>query len=458
VTGKLLIPISGCTGVAWPAVPPPVDSYVFSVLRQLEESQWWPAETLLAQQLLQAERLLAHAAATVPFYADRLRFLRGTRAGSLSLEMFRRIPVLRRAQIQEAGSTLLSTKIPPDHGAPFDIRTSGSTGRPISVKGTAITSLMTRAANMRYHLWFKRDFSAKSAAIRMLKGAELDAAKADQPIRWADGFPSGPMVLRQITTPVGEQLDWLLSQDSAYLLTFPSNLESLIRLSQERQVRPASLREVATVGEALDEEVRKACETVWGVPLVDAYSAQEFGYIAVQCPDHRGRHYHVNAEMILVEIVNEEGAPVAPGDVGRLVLTDLHNFATPLIRYEIGDLAELGAPCGCGRGLPMVARVLGRTRNMLVLPSGEKICPRFTFESFLFSLPIKQFQVIQESRQNLVVRLVTERPLKSEEEARVKDSILVKAGHPFDIRIDYVPVIPRAASGKFEEFHSEVAV
>jgi hypothetical protein len=53
---------------------------------------------------------------------------------------------------------------------------------------------------------------------------------------------------------------------------------------------------------------------------------------------------------------------------------------------------------------------------------------------------------------------VTERPLKSEEEARVKDSILVKAGHPFDIRIDYVPVIPRAASGKFEEFHSEVAV
>jgi phenylacetate-CoA ligase len=217
------------------------------------------------------------------------------------------------------------------------------------------------------------------------------------------------------------------------------------------------LREVATLGEALDAGVREACEKSWKVKVVDAYSSQELGLIAAQCPDHPKQHYHVVAENVLLEVLNERGEPARPGEVGRMVLTDLHNFATPLIRYEIGDLAEMGSPCPCGRGLPMIARVLGRTRNMLVLPSGEQMCPRFTYEEFLFKLPIRQFQVIQENLETLAVRLVADRKLAPEEEKTVRDTILAKTRHPFAIRIDYVTEIPRAASGKFEEFRSEVA-
>ena len=433
------IPVSGCSGVVWPALPRRQDSLLFSVLRQFEESERWPAEVLRAQQLRQIERVLAHAAATVPFYGERLKVLGPLKPGGLTLEAFRRIPILRRADIQAAGESLVSRKIPADHGAPFDIKTSGSTGRPITVKGTPVTGLMLRVSNLRYHLWHKRDLSGTTAFIRMLKGRQLQAAAEGKSSPWADGYPSGPMYLKHVATPLSEQLEWLARIDPDYLLTFPSNLLALVRLSDKKGVRLPKLREVATLGEAFDPAAREACERHWGVPVVD-------------------HHYHVMGEAIFAEILNAKDEPCAPGESGRLVLTALHNFATPLIRYEIGDVAEAAAPCRCGRGLMTVARVLGRTRNMLVLPSGEQICPRFVFEDFLFKMPIHQFQVIQENLETLAVRLVAERKLAPEEEKIVEQTLVAGARHPFQVRIDYVPEIARAASGKFEEFRSEVSV
>lgn len=453
----LQIPSSGFAGVTWPAFPKPHDALMFAVLRQLEESQWWAPELLVAQQLRQMERLLAFSLATVPFYSGRLAFLRGTKAGELTPELVRRIPILRRSDIQTAGEALTSRKIPESHGAPFEIKTSGSTGRPVATKGTAVTATMLRAANLRYHAWFKRDFSAKTACIRMLRGAQLKAAQAGKPVPWADGYPSGPMMLRHVATPISEQLAWLIEQDPDYLLTFPTNLMALIRHAKKQGVRLGKLREVATLGEPLDPATRDACRKEWGVGIADCYSSQEFGLIAVQCPDNPKHHYHVVSESVYLEILNERDEPCRPGEIGRMVITALHNFATPLIRYEIGDMAEPGEACGCGRGLPMVAQVLGRVRNMLTLPSGEQICPRFLFEDFIYAMPIRQIQVVQESLEELAVRLVAERELAPAEEETVKRSLLTTARHPFRLRFEYLSEIPRAASGKFEEFRSEVA-
>ena len=100
------------------------------------------------------------------------------------------------------------------------------------------------------------------------------------------------------------------------------------------------------------------------------YSAAEAGYLALQCPQQE--HYHIQSESALVEVLDEAGNPCRPGETGTMVVTPLHNFAMPLIRYAIGDIAEVGAPCACGRGLPVLARLLGRVRQMLVLPSGAR--------------------------------------------------------------------------------------
>ena len=95
------------------------------------------------------------------------------------------------------------------------------------------------------------------------------------------------------------------------------------------------------------------------------------------------------AESVLVEILNDDGTPCAPGEIGRVVVTALQNFATPLIRYEVGDYAEASAPCPCGRGLPVIRRIMGRVRNLLVLPDGKKIWPAFGSRGLTEIAPIR---------------------------------------------------------------------
>jgi len=236
-----------------------------------------------------------------------------------------------------------------------------------------------------------------------------------------------------------------------YLVTFPTNLAALLRLSEHRKCRPSRLKQVGTMSEVLDPEVREACRSIWGVPLVDTYSSREFGPIALQCPEYP--HYHVQSENVLVEVLDEQGDPCPPGGVGRLVITALHNFAMPLIRYELGDYAEVGEPCPCGRGLPVLKRILGRSRNMLTLPSGEKIWPWVPgYQGFLEV--VRQFQIIQHSLEEIEVKLVTDRPLTAAEEEDFRSVLTDCLRHPFRFRFERADAIPRSAGGKYEDFVS----
>jgi phenylacetate-CoA ligase len=100
------------------------------------------------------------------------------------------------------------------------------------------------------------------------------------------------------------------------------------------------------MGEILEPGLRALCQRQWGVPARDNYSCTELATLALTCPEHD--HLHIQAERVLLEILDDQNRPCAPGEVGRVVVTGLVNFATPLIRYEIGDRAVAGSPCPCG--------------------------------------------------------------------------------------------------------------
>jgi phenylacetate-CoA ligase len=214
------------------------------------------------------------------------------------------------------------------------------------------------------------------------------------------------------------------------------------------------LREVRTLGELLDAETRTLCREAWGVPLTDVYSAEEVGYIALQCPLHE--HYHVQSESLLVEILDERGDACAPGEVGRVVVTDLHNFALPLIRYDIGDYAEIGGACSCGRGLPVLKRIMGRVRGTLVTASGERYWPAFGSRGLAEIGSIQQHQFVQKGLDLVEARLVTTAPLTADEAERLRAHVLSRLPPGFRLQIAYRDSIPRSAGGKFEEFFSEV--
>jgi phenylacetate-CoA ligase len=184
------------------------------------------------------------------------------------------------------------------------------------------------------------------------------------------------------------------------------------------------------------------------------YTAQETGYIALQCPEHE--HYHVQSECVRVEILDERNRPCATGQTGRVVLTPLHGFAMPLLRYAIGDYAEVGAPCRCGRGLPVLARILGRVRNMLTLPDGSQRWPSLAFFGGTTAEAVKQYQCVQTRLGEIELRLVVARALTPAEEARLRAKVAEVLGHPFTVTLTYHQSIPRSAGGKFEQFVSRL--
>ena len=442
---------SSMAGVTWPAIPAANGAAVLAVLHQLEQTQWLPPARLRELQLGQLATLLRHAHATVPFYGAHWASAYHPTA-PLTYERFARLPLLTRRELQDHFPTLCSASIPAAHGAPEERRTSGSTGAPVRFLSTPLTGLYWNAFTLRDHAWHGRDLSRKLAVIR--RETEASDAASWGPAT-AGLVATGRSVGNSIREDAGRQLDWLLRERPAYLFTYPSLVAELARQSLRRGVRLEGLQEVRTLAESLNADLRSLVREAWGVPLSDLYSASEAGYLALQCPQHE--HYHVQSEGVLLEVLDEGGAPCAPGRVGRVVVTPLHNFAMPLVRYDIGDYAEVGEPCPCGWGLPVLKRVLGRVRNMLVAADGKKYWPVFGTRALMDSAPVLQYQFVQKTHDLVEARVVAAAPLTPEQEAVFRGRVLSMLPPGMSLRFAYCDSIARSPGGKFEEFVSEIS-
>lgn len=441
------VPKSAAPGIAWPAVPAQEAALLLSLQRQFEHSERLDPATLERLQVVQLEHLLAHAHAEVPFWGERLRDAGYRPQAALSWDVFRRIPVVQRKDMQAAGELAYARTVPPAHGAIGTDATSGSTAEPIRFRTTDICKVFWHALTLREHLWHGRDFSGRLAAIRSV------LSPGDQP-SWgmpADlVFETGPAYGLRVSTPVSEQAAWLVERDPDYLITYPSNLMALAREFMASGARLPRLREMRTFGERLPAGLREVCRQAWNVPLVDIYSAQEVGYIALQCPAHE--HYHVQSENLLVEILDDADQPCRPGETGRVVVTSLNNFATPFIRYDLGDYAEWGAACDCGRGLPVLRGILGRARNMAVLPDGGRFWPRIRMAEWFELADIREFRLVQTGLGTMRLEVVTPQALTPETAAALSENVRDRLGHPFSVVVQRVERIARGAADKLDDF------
>lgn len=456
---------SAIPGIAWPAIPNQGGAIILALLQQLEHSQWWSQETLLDRQLEQFGVLAAYAYHHSPFF--RTRFDQAGLDVNQSPDVQKtwtaashaKIPLLTRAELMQAADQIRCRAVPREHGATHEVQTSGSTGQMISVLRTEVTQLFWMALTMRDHLWHRRDFSASLVAIKALTPSMDDPSVA---ARNGWGPPAtllldtGPSYTQPLAMDVAQQAAWLIRRNPNYLLTYPSNLSALLDQFKKWGSFPPALRQIRTIGETLSADTRERCRRLGEVEVVDMYSSQEAGIIALQCPV--SGLYHVQCESLLVEVLDDDGQPCKPGEVGRIVITDLHNFATPIIRYEIRDYAEVGPPCPCGRGLQTLARIMGRRRNMVVFPNGERHWPRVGAYRFREVAAIKQYQVVQHALDDIEVRLVVEQPLSNEQETRLTAIIHSALGHAFPLRFNYFSQeLAKTRGGKFEEFVSLVS-
>lgn len=444
-------------GNTWPVIPTAAAATQLAIQIQLEYSQWLDEATIRKQQFNQVRNLLKHALEQVPYYRERLAGFKIPVNGDLSMSEWQQVPLLVRSDIQDAGEALLARSLPSrEHGPVNKIQTSGSTGMPITAYGTSPTRLLWNAITLRDHIWQKRDLDQKLAAIR--PEGKQEPGRSIEFGNWGLGtnllVRTGKSLMLSSSTPIDEQAEWLYNNQPAYLLSLPSNIIELGRYMQGQKRSLSGLKQIRTYGEVAGDEVYDIANRVWNAPVSDMYSCSEAGYISLQCPQHR--HQHVQSENLIVEIIDDEGNVCKAGETGRVVLTTLHNFAAPLIRYVLGDYAIAGKPCDCGRGLPVIERVLGRERNMLTLPSGQTHYPSFPAEIFTSVAPVRQFQLRQKSVDHIEVRLVSERTLKAAEEQDLIRNLQERLRYPFQITLHQVEIIERSVSGKFEDFISDI--
>jgi phenylacetate-CoA ligase len=213
---------------------------------------------------------------------------------------------------------------------------------------------------------------------------------------------------REKTVTVGSDANEVLTQilkfDPKLIRGTPSYLRLLVEAMAERGIEGLGDKVIRTEGEVTDEETRRYLESSFKCKVFDEYSSWDFGNGAWQCTEREG--YHIDADLLILEVVrgNEQ---VSPGETGEIVVTNLLNYAMPLIRYRVGDIGALDdKTCSCGRGLPLLKSIEGRKADCFTLPGGQLITPRTMMTVIQGTRGVSRYQAVQESMNQVGIELM----------------------------------------------------
>ncbi len=422
-----------------------IDAPIFALLDaiprflQLRRSQYWAPERLEAYRRERLHQTLK-AAMKIPFYAERF----GTLPWPSELG---RLPILKRPEIAELSLSVRS--LYPANQKYLHVRSSGSSGHAVDVLMDRSHQRGRNGARARYLVengWLPTHRTAWALGL---------VAEPRSP----DGDLSRSRYLMRSkflshTEDFAAQIAWLRKMNPHFIYTLPSNLEALLWLLAEEDPRLPALRKVFTGGEVLDDSLRKRTREILGVEIVDNYGMTEL-FPAWQCSTGS---YHVNAEHVILELLDDEGRPVKPGELGRVVATTLENYLAPLIRYDLNDYAlAVEGNCSCGRTLPIIGRVVGRSMNLFRLRNGKILLPWRLYDHLEGLDKVRQMQLVQRAFDHFIVRLVRDEPLAPEVEASLKKRLADSIGAGVTVELERVREIPRTRRGKYMAALCEIA-
>lgn len=423
----------------------------FRYLNELTQSQWLSPDDLRLLQVNKLRNLLRHAYDHTPLYRDRINEA-GIDINKIdSLEILQRLPLLDKNQIRSSLQDMLWKKAP---GGLHPFNTGGSSGEPLEFYLDRRRQGYDQAARMRSHQWF--DIQIGDPEL-YLWGSPIEWARRDQVKQWRDSLFNHRLLSAFDMSP--ERMDRYLDEWEQFqpvrLFGYPSSIALFVKHAQSRRriLDTHRLKAVFVTGEVCYSHDREAIESYFGVPVADGYGSREAGFITHECP--QGNH-HITAENIIVEIVNDHKI-AASGESGEIVITHLDAYAMPFIRYRTGDVGKLrSGRCGCGRGLPMMDIVQGRTTDFLYLPDGNVKHALSIIYPLREMKGLRQFRVTQHKDYSVTVDVVCD-----DREAKItRESITNKVapvlGGDIPVRVDMVDKISASPSGKYRYVISHV--
>ncbi len=423
----------------------------------LEEMQWKSSSEIHDLQMRKLGLLLEHAYTKVPFYRRRFN------EASLSPRDIQtpmdlvKLPILTKQDIQENLNELLASPIDLRHL--LENHTGGSTGHPLTFYHDHNFQAWSAADKLRNYRMAGYRLGMRWA---FLWGSDYDAAvhkgwwgkfkdRVGYNLLWINTFDL-------TTDTLVEAANNLVHFQPDVLVAYVSSATLLARLMREKDITGLSLRSIQTSAEVLTAADRLLLEETFGCSVFDRYGCREVNNIAHECECHQG--LHLLGENNLVEFLDAEGHPVAPGSTGRIVITNLNNFAMPFIRYENGDM---GIPaqhlCSCGRGLPLMDAVIGRTTDVITSPAGKLLHGEFFTHLFYKLQGIQQFRVTQKTKTNLLIQLVPGSGFDQQDSFRFLEDTIHQHGDPaFEVQFELCSHLTPTASGKYRFTISEVPI
>jgi phenylacetate-CoA ligase len=374
--------------------------------RFLQRSQWLSPDELREIQLAALNGVLS-AARAIPFYRERLENASVGPRGFSSLEDIAGLPPLERVDVQRLGLGGLRGR------GVICLRreTSGSTGQPVEVRWSREMMAWVDAANRRSLEWLGVRPGDRRVIVRQPSSTRLRRLRRI-------AFNSARIVPRAIFDPdYREGAIAALRRNPPKMVMGNTKSVHVLALALEGSA-PIQAGAVVTGAGALHEHYRHAMERAFRCPVYNRYGAIETGQIAHPCGEAGLRH--IPGEVLLLEVVREDGSPAAPGELGDVLVTCLRNRAMPLIRYRLGDLAALAEePCPCGRGLPVLERLVGRTNEVLVRPDGGIVLAGAMVDELMAVAgpSLLEFKIVQQADLSVEI-LVVQRDDPDPEEVR----------------------------------------
>jgi len=421
-------------------------------LSALEASQWWDRSRILDLQLQRLRALLVHAGARVPYYRELFARCGFDPAAVRSVADLARLPLLDKPTIRAHTDALKA------EGAVGLARfnTGGSSGEPLIFYIGRERVSRDVAAKWRATRWWGVDIGDPEVVVW---GSPIELKAQDRMRGLRDALMRTELLSAFEMSP--ERLDHFVARirarRPAMLFGYPSSLSMIAAHAAARGVRLDDLGvKVAFVtSERLYPEQRAAIERAFACPVANGYGGRDAGFIAHQCP---AGSLHITAEDIVLETVDAEGRAVPAGQPGEIVVTHLATGEFPFIRYRTGDVGVLSdAACACGRGLPVLAEVQGRTTDFVVAADGT-VMHGLALVYVLRDLPgVQHFRIVQESLALTRIELVATPAQDAARDAAVVAAFRRRLGAGVEVRIEPVEAIARERSGKYRYVQSRVA-
>jgi phenylacetate-CoA ligase len=423
------------------------------VRKDMERSQWWTASELEQLQLQKLRAFLADIGQHVPYYHDLFTSLGFEPEKISSLQDLQRLPLIGKPEIRANTEALKA-----DNAVGLSrFNTGGSSGEPlIFFIGTERVSHDV-AAKWRATRWWNVDIGDPEIVVW---GSPIELGAQDRVRQIRD------KLFRTQLLPAFEMSDEKLDQFVAtiqqvappMLFGYPSALAHIAQHAEKKGVRLDNLgiRVAFVTSERLYDYQREKIEQVFGCPVANGYGGRDAGFIAHQCPSGS---MHITAEDIIVEIIDREGNVLPPGESGEIVITHLATRDFPFVRYRTGDVGVLSEEtCSCGRGLPVLKEIQGRSTDFLVAQDGT-VLHGLALIYILRDLPgIALFKITQESLDLTRVDIVRGEEYVETNEQAITDVFKQRLGRDVQVDIVYCDDIEAEKSGKFRYVISKVAV